>query len=225
MLDVLQTAREKRAQDLRRKATVVATQLDCPYCHNRLEPPVRACPNCGKTLGPAYQNPRAAVEITLELGPGQADRFNSFQKLDVITPVGDTEAPFDVIDRNRLRLYFKRPVILPEAVEVAPIEGGAVAAAQRHAIDLALSGHPDLATVVQLVADPQHMPEPGPEPLPRGLFNEKIYDNAEQLGGSAPHRRHATELADDAAGPARHRQDHGHRRGRASDPRSRTPGS
>jgi RecA/RadA recombinase len=181
VLDVLQTAREKRAQDLRRKATVTGTELDCPYCHTHLDPPVRACPNCAKTLGPAYQNERAAVEVTLELGPGQADRFNSFQKLDVITPVGDTEAPFDVIDRNRLRLYFKRPVVLPEVVEVAPIEGGAVAAAQRHAIDLALSGHPDLATVVQLVADPEHMPEPGPEPLPRGLFNEKIYDNAEQF--------------------------------------------
>ncbi|MFN2463053.1 MAG: AAA domain-containing protein [Candidatus Dormibacteria bacterium] len=181
VLDVLQTAREKRAQDLRRKATVVATQLDCPYCRARLEPPAPACPNCAKTLGPAYQNPRSAVEVILELGPGQADRFNSFQKLDVITPLGDTEAPFDVVDRNRLRLYFKRPVTLPESVEVAPIEGGAVAAAQRHAIDLALSGHPDLATVVQLVADPEHMPEPSPEPLPRGLFNEKIYDNPEQL--------------------------------------------
>ncbi|GAC1332839.1 MAG: hypothetical protein NVSMB17_12460 [Candidatus Dormibacteria bacterium] len=181
VLDVLQTAREKRAQDLRRKASVVATRLECPYCRSVVEPPVRACPHCEKTLGPAYQNPRAAIEVTLELGPGQADRFNSFQKLDIITPVGDTEAPFDVIDRNRLRLYFKRPVVLPESVEVAPIEGGAVAAAQRHAIDLALSGHPDLATVVQVVADPQHMAQPSDDPLPRGLFNEKIHDNPEQM--------------------------------------------
>jgi hypothetical protein len=180
VLDVLQTAREKRAQELRRKATVVATRLECPYCRRDLEPPTRECPNCGKTLGPPYQNPTAATEVTLELGPGQADRFNSFQKLNVITPVGDTEAPFDVIDRNKLRLYFKRPVSLPHAVDVAPIEGGAVAAAQRHAIDLALSGHPDLALVVQLVADPEHIPEPGPEPLPRPLFNEKIFENPEQ---------------------------------------------
>gem|GEM_PF-2851243 len=180
VLDVLQTAREKRAQDLRRRASVVNLRLDCPYCHNQLQPPVKACPNCAKTLGPAYQNARAATEVVLELGPGQADRFNSFQKLDVITSLGDTEAPFDVIDRSRLRLYFKRPAVLPEAVDVAPIEGGAVAAAQRHAIDLALSGHPDLALVVQLVADPAHVPEPDPDPLPRPLFNVKIADNPEQ---------------------------------------------
>ncbi|HEY8741170.1 MAG TPA: AAA domain-containing protein [Candidatus Dormibacteraeota bacterium] len=180
VLDVLQTAREKRAQDLRRKATVVNTRLECPYCHHDIQPPARACENCSKTLGPAYQHAGSATEVILELGPGQADRFNSFQKLDVITPLGDTEAPFDVVDRNKLRLYFKRPVALPQHVEVAPIEGGAVAAAQRYAIDLALSGHPDLATVVQMVAAPQTIPEPGPEPLPRPLFNEKINDNEEQ---------------------------------------------
>ena len=63
---------------------------------------------------------------------------------------------------------------------MSPIEGGAVAAAQRHALDMALSGHPDLANVVQLVAEPDHVPEPLDDPLPNQLFNEKIADNAEQ---------------------------------------------
>jgi RecA/RadA recombinase len=180
VLDVLQTAREKRARDLRRKATVVDTNLECPGCHVMMEPPQRACPNCGKPLGTGYQNPGAASEAILELSPGQADRFNSFQKLEVITPFGEVEAPFEVADRNRLRVFFKRPAVLPESVEVAPIEGGAVAAAQRHALDLALSGHPDLATVVQLVADPAGVPVPRDDPLPHALFNEKIDDNPEQ---------------------------------------------
>ena len=111
-----------------------------------MEAPQRSCPNCGKPLGSGYQVKGAASEALLELAPGQADRFNSFQKLEVMTGFGDLEAPFDVADRNRLRIYFKRPAVLPDKVEVAPIEGGAVAAAQRHALDMALSGHPDLAT-------------------------------------------------------------------------------
>src|SRR5258708_1539922 len=180
VLDVLQTAREKRASELRRKAEVVSRELTCPNCHNAMEPPQRSCPNCGKPLGSGFQVKGAASEALLELAPGQADRFNSFQKLEVMTGFGDLEAPFDVADRNRLRVYFKRPAVLPDSVEVAPIEGGAVAAAQRHALDMALSGHPDLATVVQLVAAPDDIPEPPDTPLPHALFNEKIADNEEQ---------------------------------------------
>ncbi|HXA43818.1 MAG TPA: AAA domain-containing protein [Candidatus Solibacter sp.] len=180
VLDVLQTAREKRASELRRKAEVVSRELTCPNCHNAMEPPQRSCPNCGKPLGSGFQVKGAASEALLELAPGQADRFNSFQKLEVMTGFGDLEAPFDVADRNRLRVYFKRPAVLPDSVEVAPIEGGAVAAAQRHALDMALSGHPDLSTVVQLVAAPEDIPEPPDTPLPRSLFNEKIADNEEQ---------------------------------------------
>ncbi|MGB2939170.1 MAG: AAA domain-containing protein [Candidatus Dormiibacterota bacterium] len=180
VLDVLQTAREKRARELRRKATVASTELECPGCHHRMEPPQRACPNCGKPLGSGFQNPGAATQATLELGPGQADRFNSFQKLQVITPYGEIEAPFEVMDRNRLRVSFKRPAVLPDNVEVSPIEGGAVAAAQRHALDMALSGHPDLATVVQLVAEPEKIPQPRDDALPNPLFNEMIEDNLEQ---------------------------------------------
>jgi len=89
VLDVLQTAREKRARELRRKATVVSTELECPGCHHKMEPPQRACPNCGKPLGSGFQNSGAATMAMLELGPGQADRFNSFQKLQVITPYGE----------------------------------------------------------------------------------------------------------------------------------------
>jgi DNA polymerase III delta prime subunit len=145
-----------------------------------MEPPQRSCPNCGKPLGSGFQVKGAVSEALLELAPGQADRFNSFQKLEVMTGFGDLEAPFDVADRNRLRVYFKRPAVLPDNVEVAPIEGGAVAAAQRHALDMALSGHPDLATVVQLVAAPEDIPQPPDTPLPQPLFNEKIADNEEQ---------------------------------------------
>src|SRR5207302_6568800 len=143
----------KRARELRRKATVVSKELECPSCRENMEPPQRTCPNCHKLLGSGFQNAGAATGAILELGPGQADRFNSFQKLQVITPYGEVEAPFDVVDRNKLRVVFKRPAVLPESVEVSPIEGGAVAAAQRHALDMALSGHPELATVVQLVAE------------------------------------------------------------------------
>ena len=180
VLDVLQTAREKRAHELRRKAHVVSAQLACPRCQRTVDPPQRSCLNCGKPLGSGYQLKGAVSEAVLELPPGQADRFNSFQKLEVITPTTDLEAAFEVTDRNKLRVWFKRPVPIPEEVEVAPIEGGAVAAAQRHALDAALSGHPDLATVVRLVAEPDHVPVPTDAPLERGLFNEKIYDNEEQ---------------------------------------------
>jgi DNA polymerase III delta prime subunit len=180
VLDVLQTAREKRASELRRKAEVVSRELTCPSCHQAMEAPQRSCPNCGKPLGSGFQVKGAASEALLELAPGQADRFNSFQKLEVMTGFGDLEAPFDVADRNRLRVYFKRPAVLPDSVEVAPIEGGAVAAAQRHALDMALSGHPDLATVVQLVAAPADIPQPPDTPLLQPLFNQKIADNEEQ---------------------------------------------
>jgi RecA/RadA recombinase len=180
VLDVLQTAREKRASELRRKAEVVGRELTCPSCHRPMDAPQRSCPNCGKPLGSGFLVKGAVSEALLELAPGQADRFNSFQKLEVMTGFGDLEAPFEVADRNRLRVYFRRPAVLPDSVEVAPIEGGAVAAAQREALDMALSGHPDLATVVQLVAAPEDIPRPPDTPLPRELFNEKIADNEEQ---------------------------------------------
>ena len=180
VLDVLQTAREKRARELRRKATVVDSYLACPRCHEHVESPARACPRCGKPLGSGFLVKGAVSEAVLELAPGQADRFNSFQKLEVMTGQSDIEAEFEVKDRAHLRIIFKRPIPLAEQVEVAPIEGGAVAAAQRHALDAALSGHPDLATVVRLVAEPASVPVPRDDPLPRPLFNEKITDNPEQ---------------------------------------------
>ena len=48
VLDVLQTAREKRASELRRKAEVVSRELTCPSCHQAMEAPQRSCPNCGE---------------------------------------------------------------------------------------------------------------------------------------------------------------------------------
>ncbi|MHB8510522.1 MAG: AAA domain-containing protein, partial [Candidatus Dormibacteria bacterium] len=180
VLDVLQTAREKRAHDLRRPATVISSDLTCPACHASMTAPARNCPECGRPMGSAYMTPGAVTEALVELPPGQADRFNSFQKLEVSTAIGELEAAFDIAERNRLRIYFRRPVPLGEHIEVAPIEGGAVAAAQRHALDMALSGHPDLSTVITLTADAARIPEPGPTPLPRGLFNESIQDNEEQ---------------------------------------------
>jgi len=180
VLDVLQMAREKRAHDLRRKAEVVEAYLACPRCHEHLTAPVRACTRCGKPLGSGFQLKGAVSEAILELPPGQADRFNSFQKVEVMTGQSDVEAEFEVRDRTHLRIVFKRPIVIGEQVEVAPIEGGAVAAAQRHALDAALSGHPDLATVIRLVAEPASVPQPRDDALPRPLFNEKIDDNPEQ---------------------------------------------
>jgi hypothetical protein len=180
VLDVLQTARERRAHELRKSARVASSALVCPRCHTRLEPPLRTCTECGKPLGLGFQTKGAVSEANLELGPGQADRFNSFQKVEVMSGIVDIEADFDVTDRSHLHVLFKRPVPLGDEVQVAPIEGGAVAAAQRHALDLALSGHPDLGTVVRLVAEPASVAQPGDEPLPRPLFNEKINDNPEQ---------------------------------------------